>query len=75
MDASTDDQESLHTVPHTPFTHTSTLPSKECAPPSSLTAPCVQTVKETLLYNALSGINVSHHVFEIKGCIDKYHIA
>ena len=38
---------SLHTVPHNPFTHTSTLPSKEDVPPISLVVPCgLQAAKE-----------------------------
>ena len=37
---------SLHTVPHSPSLHTSTLPSVSVAPSFSLTSPCIHTIKE-----------------------------
>ena len=37
-------QQSLHTVPHWLFIHTSTRPAEELAPPTSLTSPVVHTV-------------------------------
>ena len=47
--------ESSQTVPHDPFLHTSTRPSKLLDPPTRRTDPSIQAVKNS------QGITIVHH--------------